>query len=283
MFPMSTDCRFRYVTLLHTITWRQIFHCLVNALQFSTGHWQIAPLRCTTSQHHCIMRRHQHINVDIVTDCSINPKFCSLLRHLLDASINMPLFHFEFWNAITQQTTDAIIAFQHHHIVSGTSELLCGRQTSRTRTNDGNTLARLVSRNKRRDPTFVPRTINNFNFNLLDRNRILIDSQNARRFAGRRTQTASELREVICRMQAVKCITPIISVDQVVPVGNQVAKRAAVVAKRNTAIHAPTRLMLEVDSRKSFVDLAPICNTHWYGATLWCGALPMNKSCWLTH
>ena len=283
MFSVSTNCRFRYVALLHVITWRQILHCLVNALQLSAWHWQIAPLRCTAGQHHCIMRCHQHINVNVVTNCSINPKFCSLLCHLLNASVNMSLFHFEFGNAVTQQTADAIIALQHHHIVSGTCELLCCSQACRTRTDDGNTLASLVSRNKWSNPAFVPRTINNFDFNLLDRNWILIDTQNACRLARCRTQTASELRKIICCMQAVKCVTPIIAVYQVVPVGNQVAKRAAIVAKRNAAIHAPARLMLQVISRKCFVDLAPVCNTHWYRATLWRGALPINKSCWLTH
>jgi hypothetical protein len=44
-------------------------------------------------------------------------------------------------------------------------------------------------------------------------------------------------------VQHVERLAPAIVVDQVVPLGNDVVDRAAVVAKRNAAIHAACRLV----------------------------------------
>jgi len=55
---------------------------------------------------------------------------------------------------------------------------------------------------------------------------------------------------------------PVVTPDQVVPLGNDVAKRAALVAERDAAVHATTRLGLDDRqqraSRTSGVDLTPV-------------------------
>ena len=84
-------------------------------------------------------------------------------------------------------------------------------------------------------------------------------------------------------MQALNRVTPMTAIHQVVPVGNEVAKRTSVVAKRNSAIHATTGLMIQFIFWKWFVHFTPIGDTHRNGATLRRLALPIQESGWFTH
>jgi hypothetical protein len=59
-------------------------------------------------------------------------------------------------------------------------------------------------------------------------------------------------------MKSLNGILPMLAIHQVIPVRNQVAKWAAVVAERNTAVHATTSLALENLSIEGFVDLFPV-------------------------
>ena len=72
-----------------------------------------------------------------------------------------------------------------------------------------------------------------------------VDAEHARRLARRRAQPAGELREVVRRVQPVDRVPPVVAVDEVVPVGDQVAERAAVVAERDAAVHAAPGLRLQ--------------------------------------
>ena len=60
--------------------------------------------------------------------------------------------------------------------------------------------------------------------------------------ARRRAQAAGELGEVVRRVQLADRVLPAVAVDEVVPVGDQVAQRAAVVAERHAALHAARAL-----------------------------------------
>ena len=73
----------------------------------------------------------------------------------------------------------------------------------------------------------------------------LVDAEHARRLARRRAQPAGELGEVVGRVQALDRVAPVVAVDEVVPVGDEVAERAAVVAERDAAVHAPPGLLAQ--------------------------------------
>ena len=60
--------------------------------------------------------------------------------------------------------------------------------------------------------------------------------------AGRRAERAGELREVVGGVQPVDGLAPPVPVHEVVPVGDQVAERAALVAERDAAVHAARAL-----------------------------------------
>ena len=120
----------------------------------------------------------------------------------------------------------------------------------------------LTWRDAGRDPALGPGAIDDLDLDLLDGDRVLVDAEHARGFARRRAQPTGELREVVGRVQALDRVAPVVAIDQVVPVGNQVAERAAVVAERDAAVHAAPGLGHERLARERRVDLLPVVHAR---------------------
>ena len=76
----------------------------------------------------------------------------------------------------------------------------------------------------------------------LDPHRFVVDVERARFLAGRGTDAPGELGEIVGRMQHLQRLLPIATIDQVVPVGDDVVDRAGIVAEGNAAIHAARSL-----------------------------------------
>src|SRR5262245_35562832 len=51
---------------------------------------------------------------------------------------------------------------------------------------------------------------------------------------------------------------PPIAIDEIVPVRNQIAKRASLMTERNAAVHATSALRFELSRRVWQIDLAPV-------------------------
>ena len=115
-----------------------------------------------------------------------------------------------------------------------------------------------VDRRRRHHPALVEGAIDDRDLDGLDRHRVVVDPEHARALARRRAQAAGELREVVGGVQAVDRVPPVIAVDEVVPVRDDVAERAALVAERDAAVHAPSRLLLQLVAREGEVDLLPV-------------------------
>jgi hypothetical protein len=56
--------------------------------------------------------------------------------------------------------------------------------------------------------------------------------------------------------RALKIITP----DEIIPLGDEISQRAALVTERNTAVHAPTGLTCQSSGVARLVDLFPVSN-----------------------
>ena len=195
----------------------------------------------------------------------------------------MHFFHLEFRNAIAQQSADAVSALKHHYLVSGTCELLCNSKTSRTTTNDSNTLAGLNGWNLRNNPSLTECMVNDFDLYLLNCNGVLVHTENTCRFARSWAQTTRELRKVIRRMQAFDRLLPMTAIHEVVPIRNQVAEWTAVITERNTAVHATSCLMVQLAGIERLVDLFPVFKSQCDWASCWATTTPLKKSGCLTH
>ena len=94
----------------------------------------------------------------------------------------------------------------------------------------------------------------------------LLDLQHARRLARRGAEPPRELGEVVRPVQLVDRFPPPVAVDEVVPVGDQVAERAAVVAERDAALHAARRLLTQLGQRQRPDELAEVADALRRGA-----------------
>ncbi len=170
----------------------------------------------------------------------------------------MALLHLELGDAIPQQAADAVVALEDGDGVAGTGQLLCGGQAGGPGSDDGDGLAGQLFGRQRHDPALVEGVVDDLDLDLLDGHRVLVDAEHARALTRRRAQPTGELREVVGGVQPLDRITPTIRAYQVVPLGNEVAQRTAVVAERDTAVHAPSRLIAQHVMGEVLVDLFPV-------------------------
>jgi hypothetical protein len=84
-------------------------------------------------------------------------------------------------------------------------------------------------------------------------------------------------------MEAFNRLAPLASVGKVIPVGNQVSKRTAVVTKGNSAVHAPACLALQVELGKRLRYLFPVPQTNRDRATLGKLSLVLDESTDISH
>ena len=108
------------------------------------------------------------------------------------------------------------------------------------------------------DPALVPGAVDDRQLDLLDGDRVGVDGQDAGRLARRRAQPAGELREVVRRVQTLDGRTPVVVGDELVPLRDQVAERAAGVTEGDTAVHAPAGLDPDVRGSGPAVDRVPV-------------------------
>src|SRR4051812_39286174 len=72
-------------------------------------------------------------------------------------------------------------------------------------------------RSFRSNPAFLPAFIRDGTFDVLDRNRRGVDAENTRAFAGRGTNTARELREVVRFVKTIQRFFPEAAINEIVP------------------------------------------------------------------
>ena len=135
----------------------------------------------------------------------------------------------------------------------------------------------------RLDPALAPRPVDDLDLDLLDGDRVLADAEHARGLARRRAQPAGELGEVVGGVQPLDRVAPVVAVDEVVPVGDEVAERAAVVAERDAAVHAAPGLELQRLVGERLVDLAPVAQAHRHRPAGRRLAAPLQEAGRLTH
>src|SRR5690606_23590276 len=112
---------------------------------------------------------------------------------------------------------------------------------------------------------------------------VVIDVQGASRFTRGRTDATRELGKVVRRMKYIQRAPPFLTVDQVVPIGNDVVDRAAVMAKGNAAVHAACRLHACLAVIQSGNELRPVAHPYLRRLVIGFNALEFQKSSDLAH
>jgi hypothetical protein len=250
------------IAFLHSVGKWEEFHRLMDADVLATGDREVTRCGCSSSQNYCIELLSKLFAGDIDANIHIAAEFNAFGFKLSQTTIKVLLLHFEFWNAITQKAARTVGTLKNNYIVPCTRQLLCGSEPCRPRTDDSDATASPKLRTLWLDPSLGPGAIDNFDLNLLNGHRILIDANDACRFTRCRAEPTCEFRKVIGCVQAIDSVSPAISKHQIVPVGNQISEWTSVVAKRDTAVHASAGLFANLGDRKVFVDLFPISQAN---------------------
>src|SRR6185503_20441701 len=180
----------------------------------------------------------------------------ALVGHLLDAPLDQALLDLEVRHAEAHEPAARLVALEQDDVMADAAQLLRGSHPGRAGADHRDAAAGLDPRRLRADPALVPRAVDDRVLDLLDRDRVaLVDLEHARGLARRRAQPPGELREVVRRVELEDRVVPLVAVDEVVPVGDEVAERAAVVAERDAALHAARALRGELVVRATDEEL----------------------------
>src|SRR5690606_4973236 len=133
----------------------------------------------------------------------------------------------EVGNAVHEQAANAVGAFVDRDLVSGFVELGSAAETGGSAADDGDLLAGATLGRLGLYPPLVEGMLDDRDFDVLDRDRLLVDAEHAGFLARRRADATGELREVVGLEQLQQRLVPPVAVDQVIPLGNDVAQRAA--------------------------------------------------------
>ena len=133
------------------------------------------------------------------------------------------------------------------------------------------------------DPAFAKRVADNTELDLFDGNRTVVNSQHAGRFARGRANPAGEFGEVVGFVENGDGFLPAVAVNEIVPVGNDVAQRAAGVTERDAAIHAARALRLNELVVRVVIDLRPVVQPLFHRTAGRHLALDLQKSRYLSH
>ena len=167
--------------------------------------------------------------------------------------------------------------------MSSAGELLSSCHAGGSGADHGHGLAGLKGGLDGDNPTFFVGTLHDGELHGLDVHRIAADAQHTGTFTRSGAQAASELREVIGGVQAVIRFLPPILANQVIPLWDQVAQWAAVMAERDATVHAARGLNLHLFIGEVFVDFLPVQQTQWDWAVLSCSASVLLKAVRISH
>ena len=183
---------------------------------------------------------------DVRADVDVVAKLDALLLEDGHAAIDDPLLQLGVGDAEAQQATGPLVALEHGHRVAALIELGGDRQPRRAGAHDGHRAAGAAVGRVWHHPALGEGALDDGQLDLLDGDRVVVDRQHARRLARRRADQAGELGEVVGGVQLLDRVAPLVAVDEVVPVRDEVAQRATLVAERHPAVHAPRALAAQL-------------------------------------
>ena len=158
--------------------------------------------------------------------------------------VDDPLLELEVRHAEPDQPARALVALVDDDAVAHRVELFRGGQARRPGADHADAPRRAPDRGLRLHPALTEPALDDPPLDALDRHGVVVDRQHAGRLARRRADQPRELGEVVRLVQPVQREPPLAAADEVVPLRDQVAERAAAdgrTGRRSPCSAAPAR------------------------------------------
>jgi hypothetical protein len=217
----------------------------VHALQLAPRHRQVAVHARADRDHHNVVALAQLGGGQVAADVDAVPEGHALLAEQVHAPVDDPLLELCVGHPEAQQAARALVALVDGDRVAVLVELGGGGQPSRARSDHPDRAAAAGGGRGGHDPALVVAARDDGQLDLLDRHRVVVDVQHAGRLARRRADQPGELGEVVGGVQVGERLLPAVVVDEVVPVGDLVAERTALLAEGHAAVHAAPALVAQ--------------------------------------
>ncbi len=207
----------------------------------------------------------------------------TLRLHLGDAALDDRLLELEIRDAVAEQTARRRVLLEDVHLMAGASELLGRGEPRRPRADDGDALAGFGLGRLRLNRAVLDRLVGNGALDGFDGHGHVVDVERAGGFARRRADAPGDLRKIVRRVEIARGFSPLAVEDEVVPIGDLVVDRAAVVTIGDAAIHAAAGLRLDVLLWQRFDELAPMFHALGDRLIAPVGALEVHEAGDLAH
>ena len=195
--------------------------------------------------HHGVVVAAQLVGAHVAAHVHVVAELDPLLREEVHAPVDDPLLELRVRHAEAEQPARPLVALVDRDAVPQLVQLVRHGQAGGPRADHGDSAVRAEVGRIGRDPALVEAARDDRQLDLLDRDRVVVDVEHAGRLAGRRADQPGELGEVVRGVELRERVAPVVAVDEVVPVGNQVPERAALVAERHAAVHAARALVAQ--------------------------------------
>ena len=268
----------------HAVGRHEVVHGEVDAVELAARDRQVTRDGGAGGDHDGVVPAAQLLPGHVGADGDAGAEAGAFGLHLLQPAVHLLFFHLEVGDAVAQEPADLVVALVHGHGVAHAGQLLGDGEPGGAGTDDGDRLAGQAGRRQRVDPAVVEGLVDDGHLDLLDGHGGLVDAQHAGRLAGGRAQPAGELGEVVGGVQPLNRFLALVPPDEVVPLRNEVAQRAALVAERDAAVHAAAGLALQDTLFLGLVDLLPVHDADRNGtARLGFTLTYFQKSAWISH
>src|SRR5829696_7498537 len=196
----------------------------------------------------------------VFADVGVGAELDPFFLHNGDAAVDDPLFDLVFRDSVSEDTDNSIVLLEHYSRVSGPRDLLPRAEPGGPATDDGDLPARTLLRRCRPgdDPSFLEGPVDDGELYLFYGHGLVVDGEDARSLARGRAEHPRELGKIVGLVQAVYGLLPVLAVNEVVPVGDQVPQGATRVAEWHAAVHAARGLALELLVGHRLVDVAVV-------------------------
>ena len=261
----------------------QEFHRQPHAGQFGAGNFELARFLGPAGEHDRVEILLQGGKGDIDPDLGAGAELDAFALHLHRAAIDQVLFHLEVGNAVAQQPADPVGLLEHRHRMACARELLGAGEPGRAAADHRDRLAGVARRDLRPDPALVPAAVDDRALDALDGHRLVDDVERAGLLARRWADAAGKLGKIVGRMEHVERAPPVVLVDEVVPVGDDVVHRAAGVTIGDAAIHAARRLIAQLVRRGRDHELLVIAQPFGRIEIITIAPLDFEKAGFLAH